>query len=142
AAVKRGVAVRVLITQRARGWRQKLRDLTALLESIGADVRPYKNSLMKYHAKYIVVDDGPAVVTSLNFTRKCFESTRDFLIFSENQDVVAGLKALFENDCNTPDSALPDITYRLIVGPDHARLRLTDFLESAEKTIAIMDHRV
>ncbi len=142
AAVKRGVAVRVLITQRARGWRQKLRDLTSLLESTGADVRPYKNSVMKYHAKYIVVDDGPAVVTSLNFTRKCFESTRDFLIFSENQDIVAGLKALFENDCNATDSALPDITCRLIVGPDHARPRLTDFLESAEKTIAIMDHRV
>ncbi|HYR44706.1 MAG TPA: phospholipase D-like domain-containing protein [Terriglobia bacterium] len=142
AAVKRGVAVRVLITQRARGWRQKLIDLTALLESVGADVRPYKNSVMKYHAKYIVVDDGPALVTSLNFTRKCFESTRDFLIFSENQDIVAGLKTLFENDCNTSGSALPDITYRLIVGPDHARRRLTELLESAQKTIAVMDHRV
>ena len=68
AAVRRGVNVRILITQRARGWRQKLKDLTALLKSLGADIRPYDNSVMKYHAKYIVTDDGPALVTSLNFT--------------------------------------------------------------------------
>ena len=33
-AVKRGVRVRVLITQRARGWKEKLKDLTALLKSL------------------------------------------------------------------------------------------------------------
>src|SRR2546422_10649764 len=47
-AVKRGVHVRVLITQRARGWKEKLRNLTALLQSLGADVRPYENPVMKY----------------------------------------------------------------------------------------------
>jgi phosphatidylserine/phosphatidylglycerophosphate/cardiolipin synthase-like enzyme len=98
-AVKRGVRVRVLITQRARGWKEKLKDLTALLRSLGAEVRPYENSVMKYHAKYIVADNGPALVTSLNFTRKCFESTCDFLVFSEDPSVVAGLKDLFEIDC-------------------------------------------
>jgi len=142
AAVQRGINVRVLITQRARGWKQRLKDLTALLMSIGADVRPYESAVMKYHAKYIVIDDGPALVTSLNFTRKCFESTCDFMVFSEDQDVISGLKILFENDCNTPASTLPEITQRLIVGPDHARKRLTELLESAATSIEIMDHRV
>jgi len=50
AAVKRGVQVRILITQRARGWREKLKDLTALLRSLGADVRPYESPVVKYHA--------------------------------------------------------------------------------------------
>ena len=75
AAVLRGVNVRILITQRARGWKKKLKELTLLLKSLGADVRPYPSTVMKYHAKYIVADDGPALITSLNFTRKCFEST-------------------------------------------------------------------
>src|SRR5262249_9112019 len=88
AAVQRGVHVRILITQRASGWKKKLQELTLLLKSLGADVRPYESSVMKYHAKYIVADDGPALVTSLNFTRKCFESTRDFLVFSEDPEVV------------------------------------------------------
>src|SRR3989441_10784368 len=139
AAVQRGVQVRILITQRARGWKKKLQELTLLLRSLGADVQPYDNSVMKYHAKYIVTDDGPALVTSLNFTRKCFESTRDFLVFSENPDIVAGLKVLFESDCNTPVLPLPDITNRLIVGPEHARRRLTELLQSAGRSIRIID---
>jgi cardiolipin synthase A/B len=142
AAVKRNVSVRVLITQRARGWKQKLKDLTALLRSVGADVRPYESVTMKYHAKYIVVDDGPALVTSLNFTRKCFENTCDFMIFSDDPDVVYGLKTLFEHDCNTPASPLPDITNRLIVGPDRVRKRLIEEFESAQLSIGIVDHRV
>src|SRR6476646_12154710 len=59
AAVKRGVRVRVLITQRARGWKEKLKDLTALLRSLGAEVVPYQDPVVKYHAKYIVEGDGP-----------------------------------------------------------------------------------
>src|SRR2546428_9053447 len=125
-AVKRGVQVRVLITQRARGWKEKLKELTALLKSLGAEVRPYDNPVMKYHAKYIVADDGPALVTSLNFTRKCFENTCDFLVFSDDPDVVLGLKDLFERDCATPDTVpLTEVSERLIIGPDHSRLRMT-----------------
>src|SRR5205809_6328056 len=65
AAVQRGVHVRILITQRARGWKKKLQELTILLGSLGADVRPYQSCVMKYHAKYIVADDGPAYVSTL-----------------------------------------------------------------------------
>src|SRR5205809_8132094 len=65
AAVQRGVHVRILITQKARGWKKKLQELTLLLGSLGADVRPYQSSVMKYHAKYIVADDGPAYVSTL-----------------------------------------------------------------------------
>ena len=94
--------MRVLITQRARGWKEKLKDLTSLLRSFGADVRPYEAATVKYHAKYIVADDGPALVTTLNFTRKCFENTCDFMVLSDDTDVVSGLKILFEHDCTTP----------------------------------------
>jgi len=142
AAVKRGVQVRVLITQRARGWKQRLQELTALLKSLGADVHPYENPPMKYHAKYIVSDEGPALVTTLNLTRKCFENTCDFLVFTENPDVITGLKVLFDHDCNRPRAPLPEITDRLIVGPDQARSRLTRLLETAQTSVRIMDHRV
>ncbi len=142
AAVQRGVQVRVLITQRARGWRQKLKDLTALLKSLGADVKPYENPVMKYHAKYIVADDGQALVTSLNFTRKCFESTNDFLVFSEDPGIVSGLKALFDSDCGALGAPLPAMTDRLIVGPDQSRLRLSELFLNAQRSIRIVDHRL
>jgi len=134
--------VRVLITPRARGWKEKLKDLTALLRSFGADVRPYETSTMKYHAKYIVADNGPALVTSLNFTRKCFEETCDFMVFSDDADVVSGLKTLFENDFATPAASLPQLTPRLVVAPGDARQRLTGMLSAAATSIRIIDHRV
>ena len=143
AAVRRGVRVRVLITQRARGWKEKLKDLTALLKSLGADVQPYGNDRMKYHAKYIIRDDGPALVTTLNFTRKCFDNTCDFLVLSEDPGIVASLKFLFEKDCSEAAGApLPQVNERLIIGPDHARQRLTQMLANATSSIRIIDHRV
>jgi len=142
-AVKRGVEVRILITQRARGWKEKLKDLTALLRSLGADVMPYENAIVKYHAKYIVADDGPALVTSLNFTRKCFETTSDFMVFSDDPQVVSGLKALFTNDCAAAIAgALPEMPERLIIGPEQTRQRLTQIISGAESSIRIIDHRV
>jgi len=142
-AVKRGVRVRVLITQRARGWKEKLKELTALLKSLGAEVLPYDSPVVKYHAKYIVADDGPALVTSMNFTRKCFESTCDFLVFSDSPDVVSGLKELFEKD-SAPEVRPPlsQMADRLIVGPESARKRLTQMLSEAAFSIRIIDHRV
>jgi phosphatidylserine/phosphatidylglycerophosphate/cardiolipin synthase-like enzyme len=142
AAVKRGVHVRVLITQRARGWKEKLKDLTLLLRSTGADTRPYENPLMKYHAKYIVVDDRRALVTSMNFTRKCFDETCDFMVFTDDAGVVTGLRQIIENDCAVPSGPLPELTPRLIVGPEHSRSRLTELLAGARSDIRIVDHRV
>jgi cardiolipin synthase len=142
AAVNRGVRVRVLITQRARGWREKLKDLTALLRSLGAEIRPYENPVMKYHAKYVIADDVQAIVTSLNFTRKCFVETCDFIVFTQDSNVISGLKQVFENDFSTPSLPLPPITERLIIGPEHSRRRFTDILSLAQTSIRIMDHRL
>src|SRR5262249_51409420 len=129
AAVKRGVDVRILMTQRARGWKERLRELAALLRSFGADVRLYENAVMKYHAKYIVADDRPALVTSLNLTRKCFENTLDFLLFIHDPDVVSGLDTLFENDCRSA-GAFDGDSQRLIIGPEHSRRRLCELISS------------
>jgi phosphatidylserine/phosphatidylglycerophosphate/cardiolipin synthase-like enzyme len=142
AAVKRNVQVRVLMTHRARGWKQRLKELGALLESTGATVHRYNGPLMKYHAKYIIADDCRALVSSLNFTRKCFESTCDFLLFSDDPAVVSGLNHIFDNDYGQPASPLPHLTDRLIVGPDHARDRITQLLTEAKTSIRIIDHRV
>ena len=142
AAVKRNVFVKVLITRRARGWKRRLQELGALLRSVGAEVQPYMGPVMKYHAKYIVADDGPALVSSLNFTRKCFESTCDFLVFSDQPEVISSLKDLFENDCRSPETPLPQLTDRLIIGPEYARERFTRLIGEAQTSIRIIDHRV
>src|SRR5438067_335848 len=69
AAVDRGVDVEVITTLREKGGRGRLEKLWESLKETRATVRIYQDPVVKYHAKYIVADDGPAVVASLNFTR-------------------------------------------------------------------------
>ena len=50
---------------RAKGWKKRLDQLWMLLESMGAQLHRYADPVVKYHAKYIVADNGPALVASL-----------------------------------------------------------------------------
>ena len=86
-AVHRKVRVRALLTQRAKNWDKRLQDLEVFLDSMGAEVHRYAGAQTKYHAKYIVADDGPALIASLNFTRKCFDKTCDFLVVTHEPAV-------------------------------------------------------
>jgi len=143
-AALRKVRVEALLTPRAKGEEAKrLKELGTVLESMGAEVFRYRDPIVKYHAKYLVADDGPAVVSTLNFTAKCFSNTCDFLLVTRDAGVVSGLTKLFECDCVSPEAPLPeDLTERLIVGPDRARARLTDLLRNARRSIRIIDHKV
>jgi cardiolipin synthase A/B len=142
-ALGRQVQVDLLLTQRAKGWEKKIRDLGLYLESMGARVHRYSLPRVKYHAKYLLIDDAPALVASLNLTRKCFEDTGDFLLSTHDPCVVAGLASLFEHDIQSPGLPLPaGISERLIVGPDQTRPRIRDLIVSARKSLRIVDHKV
>ncbi len=140
-ATARGVKVDVLMTSRAKGAVSKLTKLWAKLEKAGAAVHAYADPVVKYHAKYLVADDGPAVVASFNLTRKCFEKTFDAVVVTYDPGVVAGLKTLMAADCEgkpMPASVSP----RLIVGPERARKQFTSLIESAKKSIRLVDPKL
>jgi phosphatidylserine/phosphatidylglycerophosphate/cardiolipin synthase-like enzyme len=141
AAVKRGVAVDVLVTSRAKGGKKKREQLWNALEKTGASVHAYTDPVVKYHAKYLVVDDGPAVVASLNFTRKCFRKTWDALVITHDADVVTGLRRLMA--CDRDGKPAPaDLTPRLIIGPERARRQLTSLIEEARSSIRLVDAKL
>jgi len=141
AAVDRGVSVEVLMTSRAKGGKKKLRKLWRRIEETGAVVHSYTDPVVKYHAKYLVADDGPALITSLNFTKKCFTSTCDAMVLTHDPAIVSGLRALMAADRNAlpvPDS----LTDRLIVGPERARRQFTSLVESAQSSIMLIDPKL
>ena len=105
-ALNRNVDVRFPMTPRARGWEKRLKALGSYLESMGAKVHPYADPVVKYHAKYLLADDGPALITSLNLTAKCFGATCDFILLTHDPGVVSGLRELFEVDWLAPHSTL------------------------------------
>lgn len=142
-ALARGVRVRLLLTSRAKGWKHELDALLTLLEDMGAEVRPYADPVVKYHAKYLVADAAAAVVCSLNFTRKCFSRTCDFLLHTSDPQVIEGLSRLFDADWQSPVAAIPGrLADRLVIGPEDARAQMAALLASAERSIRIIDHKL
>lgn len=140
-ATGRGVTVEVLVTSRAKGGKKKLQKLWAALEETGATVYPYTEPVVKYHAKYLVADEGPAVVASLNFTRKCFRKTCDAVVLTHDPAVVAGLRALHAADRER--APLPaNLSDRLIVGPERAREQFTALIEGARSSIRLIDAKL
>jgi cardiolipin synthase len=142
-ALQRGVEVSVLVTPRAKGWTRRLNELWSVLEGMGAVLCRYADPVVKYHAKYIVADDGPALVASLNFTRRCFTRTCDFVVTTFDPAVVGGLRRLFEADSRRPAADLPSrLGSRLIVGPEQARRDLTRLIRGARHQIGIVDPKL
>jgi phosphatidylserine/phosphatidylglycerophosphate/cardiolipin synthase-like enzyme len=143
-AARRGVRVEALLTPRVKqAEKKRLRELGAVLESMGVKVFRYSDPIVKYHAKYMVADDGPALVASLNFTSKCFTNTCDFQLLTYDGAVVSSLKRLFESDCVSREGPLPErLSDRLIVGPDRSRSRISGLLEQARRSIRIIDHKL
>jgi cardiolipin synthase A/B len=142
-ALQRGVEVSILVTPRAKGWTKRLNELWSALEDMGVILRRYADPVVKYHAKYVVADDGPALVASLNFTRKCFTRTCDFVVTTFDPTVVDGLRRLFEADSRGPAANLPSrLGSRLIVGPQHARRDVTRLIQGARQRIEIVDPKL
>lgn len=141
AAVKRGVEVEVLVTARAKGGKRKLQQLWDRLEATGASIAAYNDPVVKYHAKYLVVDDGPALIASLNFTRKCFTQTCDAIVVTHDLEVVKSLRALMLAD--REGKPLPGgLSKRLIVGPEHARKQFAGLIENASKRVQLIDPKL
>lgn len=141
-ARRRGVKVEVLLTRRGRD-RSSLTLLRLLLESLGVSVHRYGSRVVKYHAKYVVADETRTLIGSLNFTRKCFKHTTDFMLLSEDPDLAASLSALFESDRDASHAALPrGLSARLIVGPSQARQRIVGLLNQARSSIQLVDPKL
>jgi hypothetical protein len=70
-------------------------------------------------------------------------ATCDFILSTHDPGVVAGLRELFEVDWLAPHSTLSaQVNPRLIAGPEGARAQFTALLESARRSIHIIDHKL
>jgi cardiolipin synthase A/B len=141
AATARGVDVDVLVTSRSKGGPRRRQKLWDWLERTGASVHAYSDPVVKYHAKYLLADEGPAVVASLNFTKKCFRKTCDAIVVTHDPAVVSGLRRLMAADRDR--QPIPaDLSPRLIVGPEHARRQFTSVIEHARTSIRLIDAKL
>src|SRR5689334_3104163 len=68
AAVQRGVKVRALVANTNRGGETRLRKLEQRLLALGVTVARSGDDLVKYHGKYLIVDDT-LYLLGFNYTK-------------------------------------------------------------------------
>lgn len=139
AALLRGVHVRALIAHTNSGGEQVLRKLEQRFLALGFTVVRTADELVKYHGKYMIVDNT-LYVLGFNFTAVDIDNSRSFAIeMRETRTVKEALK-LFEADA-TRQPYLPGRS-NLVVSPETARTMLGKFISGARRELAIYDVKI
>jgi cardiolipin synthase len=139
AAVGRGVRVRALIAHTNRGGEKLLRKLELRLLGAGVTCSRSADDLVRYHAKFMVVDARTLYVMLFNYTALDARS-RSFCVVTTQRAAVAEATRLFEADslrqaCDPPPQ-------QLVVSPDNARKRLSEFVKGAKKSLWMYDPKL
>jgi len=139
AAVKRGVIVRALIAHTNRGGEGRLRKLEKRLLDAGVTVTRTADDLLRYHGKFLVVDDVLHVF-GFNFTKLDIDKSRSFGLATRDKRTVQEALRLFEADV-TRNPYTPARS-NLVVSPETSRVMLTAFLKGAKKDLSIYDEKI
>ena len=139
AAVARGVAVRTLIAHTASEGERALRKLELRLLSAGALVARTADDLVRYHAKYVVIDRERLLLLGFNYTALDLRS-RSFGLEVRTRRVVQEVARLFEADvARQPfEPTLDDV----VVSPVNARERLAALMSGARSQLLIYDPKL
>jgi cardiolipin synthase A/B len=140
AAVARGVTVRALIAHTNSEGERGLRKLELRFLANGVTVARTADDLVRYHSKYIVIDDRRALVLGFNFTALDIRRSRSFGLDTRNRAIVRDVARLFDADVARQvwESGGKDV----IVSPVNARERLTALIRGARKQLLVYDPRL
>jgi cardiolipin synthase len=136
-AVARGVAVHALIAENNRTGEKQLRKLEMRLLEAGLTVSRTADDLVRYHDKFVVIDQRMLFVLGFNFTKREISKRRSMGIITRKRSLVADAVALFEADATRQafTSTAPD----LVISPINARARLEKLLTKTKSSLRIYD---
>ena len=139
-AISRGVSVNALIAHTNRAGEENLRRLEMRLLAAGVTVARTADDLVRYHAKFMIVDRRVLYLLAFNLTLLDIERSRSFGIITTNRKLVAEAVRLFEADTQRhPYEPGADL---LVVSPVNARSRLAALLKSAKKELLLYDLKI
>jgi len=139
-AAQRGVAVHALIAYTNRGGEKNLRQLETRLLGHGITVSRTADDLIRYHGKYMIVDQRELYLLAFNFTYIDMEHSRSFGVVTRHRAAVQEASKLFEADCKRQPytAGWPN----LVVSPANARKQLMAFVKGARKQLLIYDPKI
>ena len=136
AAVQRGVRVRVLVAHTNRGGEGRLRKFEQRMLEAGVTVTRTGDEFVRYHGKYMIVDDTLHLF-AFNLTTADTTRSRSFGVSTRDTSAVREALTLFEADC-TRQPFGPKRS-PLVVSPETARETLSSFVKSAKRQLLIYD---
>jgi phosphatidylserine/phosphatidylglycerophosphate/cardiolipin synthase-like enzyme len=140
AAVARGVRVRALVAHTNRGGEAQLRKVEQQLLAAGVVVARTGDEFVKYHGKYLIIDDTLHLL-GFNFAKRDVSKTRSFGIQTRERTAVRDAARLFEADMTRQAFECAPRS-RLVISPENARATLERFVSGARKRLAIYDARL
>jgi phosphatidylserine/phosphatidylglycerophosphate/cardiolipin synthase-like enzyme len=137
AAVGRGVAVHALIAENNRTGEKQLRKLELRLLDAGLTVSRTADDLVRYHDKFLVIDENVLFVLGFNFTKREISKRRSMGISTRKRQLVAEALALFEADATR--QPFTSTATDLVISPVNARARLEKLIVKAKSSLRIYD---
>ncbi len=133
-AVRRGVAVRIILNRTRTDGSHDNDGSFARLAAVGAEVRWSSPHFSASHEKSVMVDGERCLVSSFNWGDKYFTETRDYGLVTSDPGEVAEIAACFEADwTDRPFQPAPDS--RLLWAPGVARRQVAALIGEARETI-------
>lgn len=142
AAATKKVGVTAVIAFANRGGEQNLRKLELRFLDAGIIVARSANDLIRYHAKYILIDRRVLYVLSFNFTKLDIDHSRGFGVVTTNANWVREAIRLFEADCSRTTYVPAKPTDTFVVSPTNSRRVLGAFLRGAKTQLLIYDPKI
>jgi cardiolipin synthase A/B len=140
AAEKRGVKVRVMLNPQRRDGSAENEETRKALASTGVEVRDSSPNFALTHQKSMVIDGAVGYVESLNWETRDLTQTRDYAVVTTHPLEVAEMLRCFEADWEQQPFK-PDPASRLIWCPNNGRMRIAEFIDSANSTLWLQNER-
>ena len=139
-AITRGVSVHALIAHTNRAGEESLRKLELRLLAAGVTVARTADDLVRYHAKYMIIDRRELYVMAFNLTLLDTRRSRSFGVITRDRTLLAEAAELFEADTQRhPYVAEPG---KFVVSPINARKQLANLIKQARKELLLYDLKV
>ena len=106
----------------------------------GSEVARTAGELLRYHCKFMIVDQQLLYLLTFNYSYLDIGWSRSFRIITRNPELVKEARRLFEADIRRK-TYLP-ANPNLIVSPVNARHELSRFIQGAEAQLLIYDPEI
>ncbi|HVF91979.1 MAG TPA: phospholipase D-like domain-containing protein [Blastocatellia bacterium] len=142
-AVTRNVKVQALIALASKGWTKRNKKLGDDLAKLGVEVRMprvKKDKIKRYHYKIMMIDDSQSLILTFNPTQKNLHYARDFGVRVRDNQITTELNRLFDADWHGQSFRPADLP--LVISPLNSRKSLMEFIDSATRSIRILDAKL